>query len=538
MKRSLGVVVITALLAVGVSFAHEPDTTIVSPPPGNSDQLSDVITPSEFTVDLQTVAIGLIAPNWGVPAPGISGRLYVSDQLGILWNIDLTSGPADCFTLTNCSVFLDITARTFFSGERGLLALAFHPDYATNGLLYTYTSERTMASVDFRIIDHHAVITEWEVFDPSSGTTTVDPGSERVLMRIDEPQGNHNGGGINFGIKQDENNLYISLGDGGNRDDQNRPSNITPSGSFQSARFGHPAIGNGQDPGTILGTILRIDPLGSNSDNGEYGIPSDNPFVGVDGSLDEIYAYGLRNPFRFSFDAKTGDLYAGDVGQNDIEEVDVIVSGGNYGWRHKEGSFFFDKDGTGATCIQYDPVNPQNLRGCSGTVDPGGLPADLIDPVAEYDTHIDGHSVIGGFVYRGKNMGLKDHKGRYIFAEFASYRDGPTDFSSPRETNARLLHLDDTEVVKNGVTKTEIKEFELLFDGREIADLDIPDLPHLDQIPGTEDDVPVTADLTLFGFGQDAAGELYVLGRSQQKIPGGTLPLADGSTGVVLLIAP
>ncbi len=136
MKTSLGVVVIIVTLsAVGLSFAHEPDTTIVSPPPGNSDQLSDVITPSEFTVDLQTVAIGLIAPNWGVPAPGISGRLYVSDQLGILWNIDLTSGPADCSTLTNCSVFLDIIARTFFSGERGLLGLAFHPDYATNGLL-------------------------------------------------------------------------------------------------------------------------------------------------------------------------------------------------------------------------------------------------------------------------------------------------------------------------------------------------------------------------------------------------------------------
>ena len=135
-------------------------------------------------------------------------------------------------------------------------------------------------------------------------------------------------------------------------------------------------------------------------------------------------------------------------------------------------------------------------------------------------------------------MGLKDHKGRYIFAEFASYRDGPRDFSSPRETNARLLHLDDKEVVKNGVTKTEIKEFKLLFDGREIADLDIPDLPHLDQLPETADDVPVTADLTLFGFGQDTAGELYVLGRSQQKIPGGDLPLADGSTGVVLLIAP
>lgn len=481
------------------------------------------------------MAIGLIAPTWGAPAPRVRDHLYVSDQLGIIWNIDLTRGVADCSTLTNCSVFLDISARTFFSGERGLLGLAFHPKYASNGLLYTYTSER-IEGVDFQIADHDSVITEWRVFDPASATTTVDPDSDRVLLRIHQPQGNHNGGAINFGIKRDKNNLYISLGDGGNRDDQNRPSNITPSGSFQNALFGHPAIGNGQDSGTILGTILRIDPLGSNSNNGEYGIPSDNPFVGVDGSLDEIYAYGLRNPYRFSFDEKTGDLYAGDVGQNDIEEVDVIVSGGNYGWRHKEGSFFFDKDGTGETCVQDDPANPQNLRGCATTVDPGGLPVDLIDPIAEFDTHIDGHSVIGGFVYRGKNKGLKDHKGRYIFAEFAEYRDGPS--SGLRETNARVLHLDDKEVVKNGVTMTEIKEFKLLFDGREIADLGIPDLPHLDLLPGTADDVPVTADLTLFGFGQDAAGELYVMGRSQQKIPGGTLPLADGSTGVVLRIAP
>ncbi len=525
--------VIGTLVYGVVGFAHEPDTTIDSPPPGNFEQLSDVITPSEFTVDLQTVAIGLIAPNWGVPAPGVNDHLYVSDQLGIIWNIDLTGGVADCSTLTDCKVFLDIIPRTFFSGERGLLGLAFHPNYVHNGLLYTYTSER-IPGVDFQIADHYSVITEWRVFDSRSATNIVDTSSERVLLRIHQPQGNHNGGAINFGIKTDENNLYISLGDGGNRDDQNRPSNITPSGSFQNARFGHPAIGNGQDSGTILGTILRIDPLGSNSDNGEYGIPDDNPFVNVEGSLDEIYAYGLRNPFRFSFDKKRGDLYVGDVGQNDIEEVDVVVSGGNYGWRLKEGSFFFDKDGTAVTCVQDNPVNPQNLRGCSTTMDPGGLPADLIDPVAEYDTHIDGHSVIGGFVYRGKNKGLKDHKGRYIFAEFAGYRDGPRD--GLRETNARLLHLDDKDVVKKGIKKTEIKEFELLFDGREIADLGIPDLPHLDLLPGTADDVPVTADLTLFGFGQDSAGELYVMGRSQQKIPGGPLPLADGSTGVVLRI--
>ncbi len=136
-------------------------------------------------------------------------------------------------------------------------------------------------------------------------------------------------------------------------------------------------------------------------------------------------------------------------------------------------------------------------------------------------------------------MGLKDHKGRYIFAEFAEYRDGPRDFSSPRETNARLLHLDKKEIGKKKEgTTSKIKEFKLRFDGNGIADLSIPDLPHLDGLSGTADDVPVTADLTLFGFGQDAASELYVMGRSNQKIPGGTLPLVDGSTGVVLLIAP
>ena len=153
----MAVLAVIGTLVYGVvGLAHEPDTTIVSPPPGNFEQLSDVIAPSEFTVDLQTAAIGLIAPNWGVPAPGVSDHLYVSDQLGLIWNIDLTSGVADCSTLANCSIFLDIIPRTFFSGERGLLGLAFHPNYANNGLLYTYTSER-IPGVDFQIADHYSV---------------------------------------------------------------------------------------------------------------------------------------------------------------------------------------------------------------------------------------------------------------------------------------------------------------------------------------------------------------------------------------------
>ena len=269
----------------------------------------------------------------------------------------------------------------------------------------------------------------------------VDPDSTRVLLRIDQPQFNHDGGALNFGP---DGMLYISLGDGGAGDDQE--SGLDP---FGVPNIGHGCGGNGRDPSTILGSVIRIDPLGSNSANGQYGIPDDNPFVGVEGFVDEAFAFGFRNPFRFSFDSLTGDLFLADVGQNDIEEIDIVVSGGNYGWNHKEGSFTFITNGADAG---YATDTSQ------------AAPPDLIDPIAEYD-HDDGIAVIGGFVYRGTEIPALT--GRYVFGEFARtfFNDG------------RLFYLNESN---------ELLEFRIIGGGGVLG-------------------------RSLLGFGQDAAGEVYAM---------------------------
>ncbi|MCP5423952.1 MAG: PQQ-dependent sugar dehydrogenase [Gammaproteobacteria bacterium] len=408
--------------------------------------LSDPIPSSPpsvaLRVQLQTVATGLNAPNSGVAAPGDAADLFVTDQNGVLWAIDLASG--------NKRVFLDLRDQVLSSGERGLLGVAFHPDFVDNGLLYTYTSEATDSAADFPVPadgapDHQGVIREWR---------GADPDSTRVLLRVAEPQANHNGGALAFGPDK---MLYIAWGDGGSADDR---------GS------GHSPEGNGQDTGNVLGTILRIDPLGSNAANGQYGVPQDNPFVAqndsapfggesgcADGVCDEIFAYGLRNPFRLSFDRERGDLYVGDVGQNAIEEVDVVTSGGNYGWPLKEGSFCFDPNGGDPGFVTDDADCGQD---------------GLLDPVAEYD-HDEGSAVIGGFVYRGRRLpGLR---GRYVFGDFS------------RQGEGRLFFLIRKNIVReNGIQPSRIIELRL-----------------------TDQD---GLGMQLLGFGQDTDGELYALGRT------------------------
>ena len=193
------------------------------------------------------------------------------------------------------------------------------------------------------------MVTEWLVPQPGDPAAVIDPTSGRAVLSIAQPQANHNGGALTFGP---DDRLYISLGDGGAGDDQGP---------------GHSPQGNGQDPGNPLGAILRIDPDGADSANGQYGVPPENPFFPggpgpfggpngcLDGLCDEIFAFGFRNPFRFSFDAATGDLYAADVGQHFVEEVDLVRRGGNYGWPVKEGSFCFDPNGTGAGFVTDNP---------------------------------------------------------------------------------------------------------------------------------------------------------------------------------------
>jgi len=451
-------------------------TVFPTPPPGTgiANPIPPTIRKGPFHITLAPVAAGLTAPNWGTAAPGDAGRLFVADQNGTLWAITLATGAKN--------VFLDVSSRLVPLGifgpgtfdERGFLGVAFHPGYTSNGLLYTFTSEPLNGPADFSTMpplttpNCQSVVTEWRVPDPTDPASVVDPMSARVLLRIDKPQFNHNGGALNFGP---DDMLYVAVGDGGGADDQDGEPFI------DGPTVGHGPNGNGQDPSNPLGAILRIDPNGSDSANGQYGIPGDNPFVGRPGFIGEIFAYGLRNPWRNSFDPVTGALYAADVGQNKIEEVDVIRRGGNYGWRLKEGRFFFGPNGPDPGFVTK--VNPS-------------VPAGLIDPIAQYD-HDEGIAVIGGFVYRGSM--LPRLRGRYIFGDFARTFNN----------DGRLFFLRKREVAQQTrAGKSLIGEFRLDGQGE--------------------------LGLSLLGFGQDASREIYVLAN------GTGTPF--GTTGVVLRIAP
>jgi glucose/arabinose dehydrogenase len=275
-----------------------------------------------------------------------SGRLFILEQAGrirVVQDGNLLPDP-----------FLDITDRVSCCGERGLLGLAFHPDYKQNGQFY----------INYTDLNGNTVIARYHV--SSDDPNHADPGSEEPLLHVNQPYPNHNGGETVFGP---DGYLYLGLGDGGSAGD--------PQGHAQSLD-------------TFLGKILRID---VNSGD-PYAIPPDNPFVNG-GGKPEIWAYGLRNPWRFSFDRETDDLYIGDVGQDSWEEIDYLSSGGpggtNFGWDYREGKHAYE-----------------------GTP-PAGL--DLVDPVAEYG-HDQGCSVTGGFVYRGKN--LPAWQGIYLFGDYCS----------------------------------------------------------------------------------------------------------------------
>lgn len=377
------------------------------------DPLGGPIPPSGLTIGLQTVMSGLVQPTAGTVAPGDPDHLYIADQVGKVWVADISrhgsSHPP--------RLFLDISSQLVTLGlgpakydERGLLGIAFHPDFRRNHLFYTFASQPVSGPATFTTLPSGVaancqnVLKEWRVVEMEEDTFVVDPSSSREILRIDKPQFNHNGGALLFGPDR---LLYLSVGDGGGSND------------FGA---GHSAAGNAQTlvDGNVLGKILRIDPRGRNSANGQYGIPSNNPFASSSTPLagpHEIFAYGFRNPWRMSFDSRTGQLWAGDVGQNDVEEVDIVRKGMNYGWPVKEGTFLFDGflPGRGGTGYVW-----QNSP---------GSPAGLVDPIADYD-HGDGevaplHSgvhvrqaVIGGFVYRGDNVDVLRNK--YVFGDYGS----------------------------------------------------------------------------------------------------------------------
>ncbi|MBW3603947.1 MAG: PQQ-dependent sugar dehydrogenase [Actinobacteria bacterium] len=431
---------VTVAVALVTLLATVPATA-----QGLDDPIPRTIKQGGVHVTLDTVADGLVSPLWATSAPGLDGSLFVVDQAGQLSAIDLDSDARTVvLDVSNLLVPLGAFGAGTFD-ERGFLGVAFHPDYASNGLLYTYTSQPADGEADFSTMpegvepNHQTVVTEWRSTDPADATAAIDAGSARELLRIDEPQFNHNAGAIEFDASG---NLLIALGDGGGADDQG---------------VGHVDGGNGQDPSNPLGSILRIDPLGDDSTNGRYGIPTDNPVVGDHSALDETFAYGFRNPYRISVDDATGTIWAADVGQNDIEEVDIVEAGGNYGWRVKEGTFLFDPNGADPGFV---------------TERSPGAPAGLIDPVVEYD-HDEGIAIVGGFVYRGD--AIPQLRGRYVFGEFLD----------PDTGAGRLLYL-----APNG----RVAEFRL-----ENAD---------------------GLGAFVLGFGQDADGEIYVL-TNETSVPFG-----------------
>jgi glucose/arabinose dehydrogenase len=309
-------------------------------------------------VRLQAVVNGLEEPVAITHAGDGSGRLFVLEQGGrirLIENDTLQPDP-----------LLDLSAAISAGGERGLLGIAFHPRFKENGLLYlNYTAKRPNLM---------SFISEFRFKG-----ATIDPQSERVLLTYDQPWGNHNGGQLAFGP---DGYLYIGVGDGGSAND---PQN------------------NGQTLSTLLGSILRID-VDHKSDGQEYAIPADNPFINKANARPEIWAYGLRNPWRFSFDRQTGELYAADVGQDEVEEIDIIEKGRNYGWRVMEG--------------------PQCTPGVSRNCDKKGYTL----PIHSY-THDTGRSITGGYVYRGE--AFPQLCGTYLYGDFVNqaiwglrYQDG------------------------------------------------------------------------------------------------------------------
>lgn len=463
-RSGLGLLMIALLLSSQVRAATVTVQVPAASPTPTSTPLLPRVGKGPVRIELQTVVTGITSPMQFLSANDGTGRMFLVEQTG---KIKIFNNGA-----LNATPFLDVTSRLAALSpnydERGLLSLAFHPGFSNPSSpgyrkIYTYTSEPVSGTADFTVpmngaFNHQAVVAEWQV--SAGNPDVVDPATRREVMRINHPEGNHDGCTLAF--RPSDHYLYISLGDGGAAND---------------AGDGHnPTTGNGQDLTTVLGKILRIDPLApaltsTSSDpasaNGKYRVPISNPFVMTTqpaNRVAEIYAYGLRNVFRYSFDPPSDKLVAGEVGQDHVEEIDLIEAAKNYGWNRKEGTFLFNSGN-----VSFDP-----------SPDPA-----LTNPLAEY-SHDDGIAVIGGFVYRGS--AVLALPGKYVFG----------DLTGPGTVSGRLFYLDD-------LNSGTIKEFRIGNDERPLG-------------------------LLLKGFGQDANGELYVLGDTNIG--------PTGTTGRVLKIIP
>jgi glucose/arabinose dehydrogenase len=320
---------------------------------------------------LRLVKVASFADPVHVTAPpGDRRRLFVVEQAGRIMVVKDGRKRA--------KPFLDIRSLVTASGEQGLLSVAFPPDYATSRRFYVYYTDRRQQQ---RVVEYRAATAD-----------RADPGSARQVLRMADRESNHNGGLLVFGPDE---RLYIGTGDGGGAGDQ------------------HGARGNAQDLGSLLGKLLRIDPLPSGGR--PYGIPSDNPFVGRAGALGEIYAYGLRNPWRYSFDRRTGDLAIGDVGQDAVEEIDFVRRGdgrgANFGWRVFEG----------------------RSRYADGESAPGA-----IGPVITARHSAGNCSITGGVVLRDRALAAY---GRYVYADYCDGRIMSARLARPRAKQVRPTGL-------------------------------------------------------------------------------------------------
>ncbi|MGA1871213.1 MAG: PQQ-dependent sugar dehydrogenase [bacterium] len=433
----------SATVPVGLVISQDPVAGILLPI--NSVVHLVISSGPQEAVALKLIAEGFTTPVVLTSSYDNTGRLFIADQTGV---IRILTAEGELLE----EPFLDLRTKMVSPNEqydeRGLLGLAFHPDFINNGLFFVYYSAplRENAPAGW---DHTSRIAEFSV--SGNNPMKADVNSERIILEIDQPQFNHNGGQIVFGP---DGYLYIPLGDGGGANDQD---------------VGHGLLDNGQNINNLLGSILRID-----VDHGiPYAIPPQNPFINGPG-LDEMFAFGFRNPFRISFDLQgIHDLFVADVGQNLWEEVNIVTPGNNYGWNVKEGTHCFN------------PENPQTPPNTCSNVGPNGF--SLIDPILEYQnsnvTGGLGRAIIGGFVYRGSN--LPNLFGKYIFGDWSTsinQPDGSLLMANPPPIANALWPIDEILIStsKNG----RLGKF-------------------------------------VVSFGQDEAGELYVL-TTESLAPTGT----------------
>ncbi|MCH2134799.1 MAG: PQQ-dependent sugar dehydrogenase [Phycisphaerales bacterium] len=327
---------ILTLALVGTTAAQSPESSETKAP-----KLPDIRFEPVFSGE------SFLAPVQLVPMPGEKDTFVILEQRGRLIAMGLAEDSKK-------RTLLDMRDKVRMKhSEEGLLSIVYPPDVEKDSRIYLYYSASS---------PRRTVLSRMDINDDG----TIDKASEEIILEVDQPYGNHNGGTVLFGP---DGMLYLSIGDGGSANDPQE---------------------HGQNLADLLGTVIRIDVTSSDK---PYTVPSDNPFVDVEGARPEIWAYGLRNIWRMHFDSETGELWGGDVGQNAWEEIDIINKGGNYGWRFREGKHDFRM-----------PDNP---------------PADMIDPVIEYPRNA-GQSVTGGFVYRGQE--IPDLVGAYLFSDYMTGR--------------------------------------------------------------------------------------------------------------------